>query len=92
MAARKVSASARSLRCFLHVTASWGPPKAEPERALTSQNTTVDFLGTGRENLRLQGQLYGHSGAELDSRVAELLGISRKTLYARLKRLDLDLE
>ncbi len=38
-----------------------------------SQNTTVDFLATGRENLHLQGQLYGHSGAALDNRVDELL-------------------
>src|SRR5258706_12203505 len=40
-----------------------------------NQNTTVDFLATGRENLRLQGQLYGHSGAELNQRVEELLTV-----------------
>ena len=52
-----------------------------------NQNTTVDFLATGRENLRLQGQLYGHSGAELNQRAAQLpvaLGLSlRKEREAR---------
>jgi ABC-2 type transport system ATP-binding protein len=51
---------------------------ADPEEVrrrigYVSQNSTVDFLATGRENLRLQGQLYGHRGAELDNRVDELL-------------------
>jgi len=40
-----------------------------------NQNTTVDFLATGRENLRLQGQLYGHSGAELHQQVEQLLTV-----------------
>ena len=49
------------------------PQEVRRRIGYVSQNTTVDFLATGRENLRLQGQLYGHSGAELDRRVEELL-------------------
>src|SRR5207244_3398087 len=37
--ARNASARERSLRCFFQVTASYGPPNAAPDRALTSQNT-----------------------------------------------------
>jgi len=50
-----------------------------------SQNTTVDMLCTGRENLRLQGQLYGHSGAELEGRVTELLDMFSLTDAANRK-------
>src|SRR5258706_5800634 len=49
------------------------PQEVRRRIGYVSQNTTVDFLATGRENLRLQGQLYGHSGQELDQRVDELL-------------------
>src|SRR5258708_9074746 len=49
------------------------PQEVRRRIGYVSQNTTVDFLATGRENLRLQGQLYGHSGKELDQRVDELL-------------------
>lgn len=55
------------------VNVSADPQEVRRRIGYVSQNTTVDFLATGRENLRLQGQLYGHSGAELDNRVDELL-------------------
>ncbi len=51
------------------------PQEVRRRIGYVSQNTTVDLLATGRENLRLQGHLYGHSGAELDQRVDELLKI-----------------
>jgi ABC-2 type transport system ATP-binding protein len=37
------------------------------------QGSTVDREATGRENLRLQGQVYGLRGRELEARAAELL-------------------
>ena len=37
------------------------------------QRSTVDLEATGRENLRLQGQVYGLRGKELEARAAELL-------------------
>src|ERR671934_477415 len=37
------------------------------------QGTTVDREATGRENIRLQGQIYGLRGRELDVRASELL-------------------
>jgi ABC-2 type transport system ATP-binding protein len=55
------------------VNVSSNPQEVRRRIGYVSQNTTVDFLATGRENLRLQGQLYGHGGAELDGRVDELL-------------------
>jgi len=55
------------------VDVSANPQEVRRRIGYVNQNTTVDFLATGRENLRLQGQLYGHRGAELDSRVDELL-------------------
>jgi ABC-2 type transport system ATP-binding protein len=50
----------------------------EPERVrraigVVAQHSGVDVLATGRENLSLQGRLYGLRGAELTRRVAELL-------------------
>jgi ABC-2 type transport system ATP-binding protein len=50
----------------------------EPQRVrevigVVAQKSGVDEEATGRENLRLQGQLYGMRGADLDSRVDELL-------------------
>jgi ABC-2 type transport system ATP-binding protein len=39
-----------------------------------AQNSGVDVQATGRENLLLQGRVYGLRGAELDKRVDELLG------------------
>src|SRR5918999_1436567 len=51
---------------------------ASPDRVrraigLVAQRSGVDLEGTGRENLTLQGQVYGLRGAELRSRVGELL-------------------
>jgi ABC-2 type transport system ATP-binding protein len=37
------------------------------------QRSTVDREATGRENLRLQGQVYGMRGRDLEARAAELL-------------------
>jgi ABC-2 type transport system ATP-binding protein len=37
------------------------------------QGSTVDREATGRENLRLQGQVYGLRGRELEARASELL-------------------
>jgi ABC-2 type transport system ATP-binding protein len=52
---------------------------AEPDavrRAIgvVAQRSTVDREATARENVRLQGQVYGMRGAELEARVEELLG------------------
>jgi ABC-2 type transport system ATP-binding protein len=51
---------------------------AHPERVrraigLVAQRSGVDLEATGRENLTLQGQVYGLRGAGLRSRVGELL-------------------
>jgi ABC-2 type transport system ATP-binding protein len=51
---------------------------AHPDRVrrlagVVAQNSAVDVQATGRENLRLQGQLYGMRGRSLERRVAELL-------------------
>jgi ABC-2 type transport system ATP-binding protein len=52
---------------------------AQPERVrraigLVAQRSGVDLEATGRENLTLQGQVYGLRGAELRGRVGDLLG------------------
>jgi ABC-2 type transport system ATP-binding protein len=51
---------------------------AQPDRVrrtigAVSQAAGVDIRATGRENLRLQGQLYGLRGGALERRIAELL-------------------
>jgi ABC-2 type transport system ATP-binding protein len=51
---------------------------ADPERVrraigAVSQGSGVDVQATGRENLRLQGQVYGLRGQPLEQRVQELL-------------------
>ena len=51
---------------------------ASPDRVrraigLVAQRSGVDLEGTGRENLVLQGQVYGLRGAELRTRAGELL-------------------
>jgi ABC-2 type transport system ATP-binding protein len=51
---------------------------AEPDRVrraigLVGQRSGVDLEATGRENLTLQGQVYGLRGPELRARVGELL-------------------
>lgn len=40
---------------------------------VVAQSSTADRDATGRENLRLQGQLYGMKGRDLESRIAHLL-------------------
>jgi ABC-2 type transport system ATP-binding protein len=62
----------------------------EPERVrrtigVVAQRSSVDPQATGRENLTLQGQVYGLRGAELGRRVAELL--DRYELLAAADRL-----
>ncbi len=51
---------------------------AQPDRVrraigAVAQGSGVDVQATGRENLRLQGQLYGMRGRSLESRAQELL-------------------
>ncbi len=51
---------------------------AQPDRVrrmigVVSQGSGVDVRATGRENLRLQGQLYGMRGPGLEARAQELL-------------------
>ena len=50
----------------------------EPDRVrrtigVVAQGSGVDVQATGRENIRLQGQIFGLRGRALESRVAELL-------------------
>ena len=40
---------------------------------VVQQGTTVDREATGRENMRLQGQVYGLRGRDLEARISELL-------------------
>jgi ABC-2 type transport system ATP-binding protein len=40
---------------------------------VVAQGSAVDIQATGRENLRLQGQLYGMRGASLEERAQEML-------------------
>ncbi len=52
--------------------------KADPDRVrkaigVVDQRSTVDLTATARENLNLQGRVYGLKGGELKSRVSELL-------------------
>jgi ABC-2 type transport system ATP-binding protein len=49
------------------------PQKVRSVIGVVGQSSGVDQEATGRENLRLQGQLYGVRGRELDERVDELL-------------------
>jgi ABC-2 type transport system ATP-binding protein len=50
------------------------PDKVRRTIGVVSQGSGVDVQATGRENLRLQGQLYGMRGRPLEERVSELLG------------------
>jgi len=43
------------------------------EIGVVAQSSTADREATGRENLRLQGQLYGMRGADLEGRIDHLL-------------------
>jgi ABC-2 type transport system ATP-binding protein len=49
------------------------PNKVRRSIGTVQQGSTVDREATGRENLRLQGQVYGLRGRELEARAAELL-------------------
>ncbi len=49
------------------------PDRVRRVIGLVSQRSAVDPEATGRENLTLQGRLYGMEGRELRGRVAELL-------------------
>jgi ABC-2 type transport system ATP-binding protein len=49
------------------------PARVREAIGVVSQGGGLDIQATGRENLRLQGQVSGMGGAELERRVAELL-------------------
>jgi ABC-2 type transport system ATP-binding protein len=49
------------------------PDKVRRSIGTVQQGSTVDREATGRENLRLQGQVYGLRGRELEARAGELL-------------------
>ena len=49
------------------------PDRVRRAIGVVAQNSGADLVATGRENLRLQGRLYGVGGAVLESRVDELL-------------------
>jgi ABC-2 type transport system ATP-binding protein len=49
------------------------PIKVRRSIGTVQQGSTVDREATGRENLRLQGQVYGLRGRELEGRASELL-------------------
>ncbi len=50
------------------------PDRVRRTIGVVSQDSGVDIRATGRENVRLQGQLYGLRGGALERRVDELLG------------------
>ncbi|MGW5236981.1 ATP-binding cassette domain-containing protein [Streptomyces nodosus] len=49
------------------------PDRVRRAIGVVAQSSGADPVATGRENLQLQGRLYGLKGAELNRRVAELL-------------------
>ncbi|HEY6398161.1 MAG TPA: ATP-binding cassette domain-containing protein [Solirubrobacteraceae bacterium] len=49
------------------------PDRARRTIGVVAQGSGVDVQATGRENLRLQGQLYGIGASALERRVSELL-------------------
>jgi ABC-2 type transport system ATP-binding protein len=49
------------------------PAKVRQAIGVVSQKSGADIQATARENLRLQGQIYGMGGRELERRVDELL-------------------
>ena len=49
------------------------PDQVRRSIGVVSQGTGVDIQATGRENLRLQGQLYGMRRSQLEPRAGELL-------------------
>jgi ABC-2 type transport system ATP-binding protein len=50
------------------------PDQVRRTIGVVSQDSGVDVQATGRENVRLQGQVYGLRGRELERRIDELLG------------------
>jgi ABC-2 type transport system ATP-binding protein len=50
-----------------------GPAKVRDAIGVVSQKSSADIQATGRENLRLQGHLFGMGGFELESRIGALL-------------------
>jgi ABC-2 type transport system ATP-binding protein len=55
------------------------PDRVRRAIGVVAQNSAADPVATGRENLRLQGRLYGLNRADLGRRVAELLDRFRLT-------------
>ncbi len=49
------------------------PDRVRHTIGVVSQGSGVDIQATGRENLRLQGQIYGMRGSALEQRIDELL-------------------
>jgi ABC-2 type transport system ATP-binding protein len=49
------------------------PDQVRRTIGVVAQGSGVDVQATGRENVRLQGQLYGLGGGSLERRIAELL-------------------
>jgi ABC-2 type transport system ATP-binding protein len=60
------------------------PDRVRRAIGVVAQNSGADPVATGRDNLRLQGRLYGVKGAALDRRVDELL--ERLTLTEAARR------
>jgi len=60
------------------------PDRVRRAIGVVAQNSGADPVATGRENLRLQGRLYGMKGTGLDQRVDELL--ERFTLTEAARR------
>jgi ABC-2 type transport system ATP-binding protein len=50
------------------------PARVREAIGVVSQAGGLDQEATGRENLRLQGQVFGMAGKELEARIGELLG------------------
>jgi ABC-2 type transport system ATP-binding protein len=58
------------------------PDRVRRSIGVVGQNAAVDPEATGRENMQLQGRLYGMAGAPLRRRVDELLAVFGLTGYA----------
>jgi ABC-2 type transport system ATP-binding protein len=55
------------------------PARVRDAIGVVSQSSSADIQATGRENMRLQGQVFGLGGSELESRIASLLDQFRLT-------------
>jgi ABC-2 type transport system ATP-binding protein len=55
------------------------PARVRDAIGVVSQKSSADIQATGRENLRLQGQVFGMGGFELESRIGSLLNQFRLT-------------